>query len=204
MESVFQHAREHLLSAEDVHPTKLQSPTQDEQKMKEWGILYRVDDDLLTRNGGEVWFAQSDGYNITIHTNNEYWLEKQTDTGWEKLETIAEPQWEPANYTLGHGMYTMTFVDWSTLYGPLPSGTYRMGKIFHMVDAVTTCTGYAEFEIFYNESNSEEQKAAVERCYTAFEELKARDHIHFKVSMGWIEETWVNNCLLYTSPSPRD
>ena len=47
-------------------------------------------------------------------------MEKQTDTGWEKLEMIAEPKWDAANYTLGHGMYTMTFVDWSELYGPLP------------------------------------------------------------------------------------
>ena len=105
---------------------------------------------------------------------------------------IAEPVWDDASYTLSKGRYTMVAVDWTKLYGPLTSGTYRMGKTFHMVDGVTSCTGYAEFEIFYNESNSAEQKAAVERCYTAFEELKARDHIHFKTNFGWIEESGRN------------
>ena len=193
LDDAFQNAREHLLSVGDVHPTKLQSPTKDEEKMKEWGILFRVDDDLLTRNGGEAWFAQSDGYNMTIYTDNEYWLEKRTDSGWEKLEMIAEPDWDVASYTLSKERYTMVAVDWTKLYGPLTSGTYRMGKTFRMVDGANNCTGYAEFEIFYNESNSAEQKAAVERCYTAFEELKARDHIHFKSNFGWLEETWVNN-----------
>jgi len=193
MGDAFARARENLLSAADVHPTKLQSPTQDEERMKEWGILFRVDDDLLTRYGGEAWFAQSDDYNLTVHTDNEYWLEKRTDTGWEKLELLAEPVWEDASYTLGKERYTTVAVDWRELYGPLTSGTYRMGKTFYMVDGAMSCTGYAEFEIYYNESNSAEQKAAVERCYTEFEELKNRKFIHFKSNMGWLEETWVNN-----------
>ena len=106
---------------------------------------------------------------------------------------LKEPKWEEASYTLSQERYTMVKVDWTELYGPLGSGKYRMGKNFYMVDAVTSCVGYAEFDIYYNESNSAEQKAAVERCYAAFEELKARNHIHFKNNFGWIEETWINN-----------
>ena len=164
--------------------------------MKEWGIQYRVDDDLLTQYGSEVWFCQAEGYTMTIRTDNEYWLEMQTDTGWEKLETIAEPQWESANYTLGHGMYTMTFVDWSTLYGPLPSGTYRMGKKFEkMSNGGQTCVGYAEFEIFHNDTSSADQTAAIEKCYAGVDELKKRDTVHYKVTLssGDTEEVWWNH-----------
>ena len=194
LEDVFSNARENLLSVEDVHPSKLQEPTQDEERMAEWGILFRVDDDLLTRYSGEAWFAQSNGYEMPVYTDNVYWLEKRTDTGWEKLPTIAEPEWEEASYTLGHDRYTSVAVDWTELYGPLTSGKYRMGKTFYMVDAVTSCVGYAEFDIYYNESNSADQKAAVERCYAELEELKQRETIHWLSNMGSgsTMEYWVN------------
>ena len=82
---------------------------------------------------------------------------------------IAQPRWADASYTLSQDRYTMLNVDWLSLYGPLASGKYRMGKNFYMVDAVTSCVGYAEFDIYYNESNSTDQKAAVERCYKELE-----------------------------------
>ena len=180
IDDVYRIAKEKIIPIENVHPSKLQTPTQDEQRMKEWGIQYRVDDDLLTQNGSEVWFCQSEGYNMTIHTDNEYWLENQTDTGWEKLEMIAEPQWAAANYTLGHGMYTMTYVDWSALYGPLPSGIYRMGKKFEkMENGGQTCIGYAEFEIFHNDASSADQTAAVDKCFDGVDELRNRDTVHY-------------------------
>ena len=195
MDGVFKHARENLLDIADVHPSKLQEPTRDEERMKEWGVLFRIDDDLLTRNSGEAWFAQTEGYEMPIYTDNEYWLEKQTDTGWEKMEMIAQPRWADASYTLSQDRYTMLNVDWLSLYGPLASGKYRMGKNFYMVDAVTSCVGYAEFDIYYNESNSADQKAAVERCYKELEELKNRAFIHYKVttSDSNVEEVWYHN-----------
>ena len=196
IDSFFENAKNKILSIEEIDPSLLADPTEDELRMKEWGILYRVDDDLLTRNGGEVWFAQSDGYNMTVHTDNEYWLEKKTENGWEKLPLLREPQWADANYTLGHGMYTMVKVDWTEFYGPLDGGTYRMGKKFEkMENGGQTCTGYAEFEIFYNASTSAEQTAAAEKCYAAVEELKNRQTIHYKVttSSGDTEEIWWNN-----------
>lgn len=195
LDGAFENAKEHIVPIDSIHPSKLQEPTLDEQRMKEWGIQLQMDDDLLTRYGGEVWFCLSEGYDMVIHTDNTYWLEKRTDTGWEKLETIGEPQWTAASYTLGHGMYTMVFTDWSELYGPLSSGTYRMGKTFERIpDGVGTCVGYAEFEIFVNESNSTDQNTAVERCYAALEELKSRESIHWLSIMGRNiqKEFWVN------------
>ena len=196
IDEVYRIAKEKIIPIENVHPSKLQTPTQDEQRMKEWGIQYRVDDDLLTQYGGEVWFCQAEGFDMTVHTDNQYWLEKRTDTGWERLEPLTEPQWEAASYTLGHGMYTMTFVDWTGLYGPLPGGTYRMGKYFNMMEnGGRSCIGYAEFEIFHNEASTADQTAAVERCYKGLEELMGRSFIHYKVSTSDsnTEEVWYNN-----------
>ena len=196
MEQAFGSAKERIIPIENIHPSRLQTETQDERYMKDWGIQYRVDDDLLTRYGSEVWFCQSDGYSMTVHTTNEYWLERRTDTGWERLEMLTEPNWQSASYTLGHGMYTMTYVDWTELYGPLPGGTYRMGKYFEkMSDGGKSCIGYAEFEIYHNETNSADQTAAVERCYAELEELKDREYIHYKVttSDNNTEEVWYHN-----------
>ena len=196
IDEVYRIAKEKIIPIENVHPSKLQTPTQDEQRMKEWGIQYRVDDDLLTQYGGEVWFCQAEGFDMTVHTDNQYWLEKRTDTGWERLVPLTEPQWEAASYTLGHGMYTMTFVDWTGLYGPLPGGTYRMGKYFNMMEnGGRSCIGYAEFEIFHNEASTADQTAAVERCYKGLEELKGRSFIHYKVSTSDsnTEEVWYHN-----------
>lgn len=195
LDNAFERAKEQIVSADSIHPSKLEEPTQDEQRMKEWGILLVMDDDLLTQYGGEVWFCQSDGYDMVVHTDNSYWLEKRTDSGWEKLETITEPQWTNASYTLGHGMYTMVFTDWSELYGPLSSGTYRIGKTFENVSGSGgTCVGYAEFEIFASESNTADQNAAVERCYAALEELKSRESLHWLSVNGpyMREEYWVD------------
>ena len=193
--AMFASAEEKIISIDAVHPSKLQEPTQDEQRMKEWGIQFRVDDDLLTQYGGEVWFCQSDGYDMVVRTDNAYWLEKRTDTGWEILEPKQEPNWNSANYTLGHGMYTTVFTDWSELYGPLPSGKYRMGKTFQQMSPGSgRCTGYAEFDIYHNDASTEDETAAVERCYAALDELKSRKSIHWLSTMGedGTMEYWVN------------
>lgn len=177
-------------------PEETQPPalTEDEQLLKEWGVKYLVEDDVLTRFGSEVWFAQSDGANMVVSTNDEYWLEKKTETGWEKLPLLAEPEWKESNYVLSHGMYTMLAVDWSGLYGELGSGTYRMGKIFTRQEGNRRCTAYAEFEIFHNDTATADETAAVEKCFSALEELKAREHIHYKVTTSTkdMEEVWWN------------
>ena len=96
---------------------------------------------------------------------------------------------------LSHGMYTMVYTQWSDLYGTLPGGVYRLGKTFTNQTVHKTCTGYSEFQIFENPSSTAEQKAAVEKCYAAVEELKNRAAIHYKVytTEDDTEEIWWNN-----------
>ena len=183
-----------VVSAEEIGP--IEEETEDEKRMKEWGIQFRVDDDRLSASGSEVRFAQTDGYDDVICTDERYWLEKKTDNGWEVLSTLTDDiQWKETNYVLSHGMYTMVYTQWSDLYGPLPGGVYRLGKTFTNQTVHKTCTGYGEFQIFENPSSTEEQKAAVEKCYAAVEELKNRAAIHYKVytTEDDTEEIWWNN-----------
>ena len=183
-----------IVSAEEVGP--IEEETEDEKRMKEWGIQFRVDDDRLTGSGSEVGFALADGYDDVICTDERYWLEKKTDSGWEALSTLTEDvSWKETNYVLSHGMYTMVYTQWSDLYGTLPGGVYRLGKTFTNQTLHKTCTGYGEFQIFENPASTAEQKAAVEKCYAAVEELKNRAAIHYQVytTENDTEEIWWNN-----------
>lgn len=178
LQTAFENASQHIVSAEEAGP--IAEETEDERLMKQWGINFRVEDDVLTSSGSQVMFAQAQGYDDVIRTDEYYWIEKQTDSGWEVLPTLTdEISWREANYVLSHGMYTVVSTPWSDLYGALPGGMYRLGKIFQNVTAGKSCTGYAEFRIFENPASTEEQKAAVERCYAALEELKNRKSLHW-------------------------
>lgn len=190
--AAFDNARQNIADPSEVEP--IEPPTEDELLIKEWGVNFRIDDDLLTRRGGEAWFGQADGYDMPVFTDNTYWLEKKTENGWEKLPTLTENiQWPEGSYALSKGKYTMVPVDWTGLYGELSSGTYRMGKTFTNMENYKPATGYAEFEIYYNDASTAEQTAAVERCYAALEKLKAQKTIHWRSMSSWEEETWYNN-----------
>lgn len=178
LQTAFENASQHIVSAEEAGPIAEQ--TEDERLMKQWGIDFRVEDDVLTSSGSQVMFAQAQGYDDVIRTDEYYWIEKQTDSGWEVLPTLTDDiSWREANYVLSHGMYTVVSTPWSDLYGALPGGMYRLGKVFQNMTAGKSCTGFAEFRIFENPASTEEQKAAVERCYAALEELKNRKSLHW-------------------------
>ena len=163
----------------------------------DWGIYFRVDDDRLSSNGSDVYFSQSENGRGVISTTEQYWFEKKVNGNWEMVPTVNEPRWSDDGIGVAKGSATYGYLDWTSIYGSLEPGDYRMGKTFKCYDDETR---YSKEHAFYSEfsivaavdSSSPEAKAAVERCYSAFEELKTRDHIHFKTYADWEEETWVN------------
>ena len=102
---------------------------------------------------------------------------------------ITQPEWDVADYELDDTEATIIYVDWTVLYGPLDGGTYRMGKRFTLNN--DSRIFYGEFTIHYDETAPADQKAALERCYAAVEELKTRPIIHFKGKSDWEEEMWI-------------
>jgi len=188
----FADARQNIADASEVG--FIEAPTEDSRRIKEWGVNFVMDDDVLTARSGEAWFVQKDGYDMPVTTDKAYWLEKQTDSGWEKLPTLVQDiQWPEDTYVLGKGMYTISPTDWKELYGDLPGGTYRMGKTFTNMANGASATGYAEFTIYANSASTEEQTAAVERCYAALEKLKASKTLHWRSTSSWEEEVWYND-----------
>lgn len=162
-----------------------------------WGIYFRVDDDRLSPSGADVYVAQTtDGVGV-LSTGKEYWLEKKVSGHWEKLPTIADaPAVTSDGISLAKGgPSTYGYLDWTPLYGQLEPGDYRMGKIFrnYYNNSSSTLMFYSEFAIVQTvDSNSPEAAAAVQRCYDAVDELKARDHIHFKENCFGADEFWIH------------
>ena len=102
---------------------------------------------------------------------------------------MNEPQWSDNGQGVAKGTATYGYIDWTPIYGKLPSGTYRMGKTVTCRDSAPNYTRshdfYSEFEIYSMvDSNSPEAAAAVERCYAGLEALKNRKSLHWKSVMG--------------------
>ena len=171
---------------------------EEQEEFREWGVLFRVDDDLLSGNGSNVYIGQSEEGRGILRTTGQYWIEKKIDGKWERIPTISEPDWEEiGEIGIPRGTSNWGYLDWSVLYGTLDAGEYRMGKNVRCMDQETN---YNKGHVFYSEftlvetvdSSSPEASAAVERCYSAWEELANRAYIHFKTNAGSTEEYWVN------------
>ncbi len=162
-----------------------------------WGVSFRVDDDRLSPSGSDVYVGQTATGKGSLSTGMEYWLEKKVNGQWEKLPTIADaPAVTSDGISLAKGgPSTYGYLDWTPLYGQLEAGEYRMGKLFrnYYNNSISTLTFYSEFAIVQTvDSNSPEAAAAVQRCYDAVDELKARDHIHFKENCFGADEFWIH------------
>ena len=133
-----------------------------------WGIFFRVDDDLLTPRGGEIWLS-TDAVGVSNYTTDgTYWLEKKAGKSWEILG--EETSWGGETVRLS-ARNTMFRVDWSQAYGNLESGVYRMGK--HFYNGEESIIQYAEFAIYQTGGvfghGSEEALARVDAALEALQ-----------------------------------
>lgn len=164
-----------------------------------WGFNFRVDDDRLSDSGSDVYYSQSETGRGVLTTTDEYWLERKVGNEWEVVTPVNQPQWSDNAQGIAKGTATYGYIDWTPIYGKLPTGTYRMGKTVTCRDESPRYTNthdfYSEFEIYsVVDSNSPEAAAAVERCYAGLEELKNRKSLHWKSVMGRDsdEEKWLD------------
>ena len=120
--------------------------TFDAMEKSPWKVFFRVDDDLLTSSGGEVWLGTNAVGVSNVTTDGAYWLEKKDGSRWNRLGG------ESFESSLGNESVTLVGknkviqVDWSADYGKLSSGVYRMGKRFYK--GSESCIQYAEFAIY--------------------------------------------------------
>jgi hypothetical protein len=116
-----------------------------------WGLTLTAEN--VSPTGLTLVFTQSDG-TITgeLQTGAAYWLDVETETGWEYVEPLDGEDicWTDEAWSLGTKCIIGYEVDWSGLYGALPAGHYRMGKnvmLCHDDSNWDNKTYYAEFTI---------------------------------------------------------
>ena len=109
----------------------------------------------------------------TLTTSEGYWLEKWNGTEYAAMEGIAP---DGAVLTITDSATERWRVDWTNVYGELPSGSYRIGKAF----TYTAGDGnqeqlryYAKFRIF-----TDEIEPLIAQYDQAFDALYNRESYH--------------------------
>lgn len=147
----------------------------DEMYNSPWGIFFRVDDDLLSPYGGEIWFS-TDAVGVSnYYTDGNYWLERKQGTRWERLVSeTTEASFGEERIPI-RSRTEMRTVDWTSTYGELEPGVYRMGKRFFNEEE--SIIQYSEFAIYpvggiYGEGGEE----AIARVDAAIAKLQSGNY----------------------------
>lgn len=171
----------------------------DAQNNSPWNIFFRVDDDLLQSGSGEVWLGTSAVGVSNYTTDGTYWLEKKVGKDWKRLgDENTEASWGDETIKLV-SQTTVRQVDWSSVYGKLDAGVYRMGK--HFYNGSESIIQYSEFAIYqtggiFGEGGEEalaRVDAAIEKiqsgnyrvekyesCYSSYGERFRMAEVHWK------------------------
>lgn len=86
---------------------------------------------LNVSNTGCEFNLQSIDETKTFETGSFFWLEKETENGWENVKTVIpenEMAWTSELYLISFETSTSFSINWDYFYGVLESGTYRLGK----------------------------------------------------------------------------
>ena len=149
-----------------------------------WNIFLRVDDDLLLPTGGEIMVSWQGVGRGSYTMDDRYWLEKKTSDGWQRLQgdntypfgTVLQPL---------SSMSQIYSLDWSSTYGALDSGVYRLGTRFY--SGSESIIQYAQFAIGptggIHGAGAEEAMARVD---AAIAKLKTASY-HVKKAEGYPE-----------------
>ena len=97
------------------------------QPYRPWNVQLTAEN--ITRTGATIRFQHDTAKDGTPQTGQRFWLERMDGTDWVPVdaEADAEAGWDMIAYDIGSEPVTLD-CDWSTLYGPLPDGIYRLGK----------------------------------------------------------------------------
>lgn len=156
----------------------------DAQNNSPWGIFFRVDDDFLEPNSGEIWLAVNAIGVSNYTTDGNYWLEKKVGAGWSRLgDENQKASWGDETIKLS-GKTAACHVNWSDFYGELDAGVYRMGK--HFYNGSESIIQYAEFAIYQTGGVfGEGAEAAVARVDEAIEKLEQSNYHVEKYDYGY-------------------
>lgn len=109
----------------------------------------------------------------TLTTTEGYWLEKWDGNTYVSMEGRIESE---TVLTVEDSTTTRWEIDWQSVYGPLESGSYRLGKTFTYTGTTgetEELTYYAKFRIF-----TEEMGPCLEKYRTAYDALHEQESYH--------------------------
>lgn len=90
----------------------------------EGAVTLRITDDSLTAQGAQA--VLHNGGDSAIELGEEYFIEIQVEDTWYEIDAVTD--WTLTLFTLESGQELELTLDWSSYYGELPPGTYRLAK----------------------------------------------------------------------------
>lgn len=116
-------------------------------------VTFTLED--VTPTGAKFYEQEKVGDEIRLIYNGDadIWLEVLQDGQWKYMEPTEyiEPILRKDKYFIHQFIYPSQYIqlDWSTLYGALPDGTYRIVREVTVVDSadLRLCTAYVEFAL---------------------------------------------------------
>jgi beta-lactamase regulating signal transducer with metallopeptidase domain len=129
------------------------------------------------------------GDRATLQYGSEYVLQTKSGNNWEEVPYLPQEHdiaWTMEAYPIEQGQSYRVPIDWEWLYGELPSGEYRIGKVFSLHRGPGDSdlhTFWAEFTIAPRESsNREREQEAIRLCREAMITLKAADELYLYIT----------------------
>lgn len=115
----------------------------------DWGIVLSAED--VSPDGMTLVCTQNGGSSTgELSTGPWYELEVLTDGKWKQAPIYAEVCWEDIAWVIPPDEVMQWEVNWTWIYGTLPSGDYRISKEimdFRQSGDYDTCRSYAYFTI---------------------------------------------------------
>ncbi len=115
----------------------------------DWGVVLSAED--VTADGMTLVCSQSGGKPTgELLTGPWYEIEMLEDGHWKTAPVYAEVCWEDIAWAIPAGDTTQWEVNWTWIYGTLPTGEYRIAKEimdFRQTGDFDTCRSYAYFTI---------------------------------------------------------
>ena len=115
----------------------------------DWEVTIKADS--LAEQYGVFTYTQTSGEPVDIKTDGDFWLEVEKESDWQALTPIGEgPEIYGTLRVGGTQGGTSEYIQWDDVYGILPQGRYRLGKVFYVQTGVSQRqeqTAYVEFQV---------------------------------------------------------
>ena len=105
-------------------------------------VTLQIAEDSLTKTGARI--TLYNGSDSEIQFGRSYFLQTLQEEAWSDID--GEQDWTLELIVLEPGQSYEETLDWSSYYGELPAGAYRIVKTYHIGDISETEESYVKCE----------------------------------------------------------